>query len=225
MSLSVQLNHPAAAAISDSPVQPIHDGNHKIYVACRNVAVQTEEIRGDELHEAEVVHDGDIFLKVFYNANGEAPVNHYANEQYWLNRHARQKKTFFLDVSDDEDDEYYSNIYQPNSFMDPKSVVWRKCYNAKLIDFNAVFANAVSGLRACDIAVQTVPEQVAGDSFYTDEDLFNEKSSTIPLLPTKISPYLLTMLSSGIVKLNKLLHLKNLNINMSGLLTYLPPSL
>ena len=58
--------------------------------------------------------------------------------------------------------------------MDPKSVVWRKCYNAKLIDFNAVFANAVSGLRACDIAVQTVPEQVAGDSFYTDEDLFNE---------------------------------------------------
>ena len=72
------------------------------------------------------------------------------------------------------DDEYYSNIYQPNSFMDPKSVVWRKCYNAKLIDFNAAFANAVSGLRACDIAVQTVPEQVAGDSFYTDEDLFNE---------------------------------------------------
>ena len=105
MLLFVQLNHPAAAAISDSPVQPIHDSNHKIYVA-----VQTEEIRGDELHEAEVVHDGDIFLKVFYNANGEPPVNHYANEQYWLNRHARQK-TFFVDVSDDEDDEYYSNIY------------------------------------------------------------------------------------------------------------------
>ena len=82
---------------------------------------------GDELREAEVVHDGDIFLKVFYNANGEAPVNHYANEQYWLNRHARQK-TFFLDVSDDEDDEHYSNIYQPNSFMDPK-----KCSLAEML--------------------------------------------------------------------------------------------
>ena len=36
--------------------------------------------------------------------------NHYANKQYWLNRHARQK-TFFLDVSDDEDDEITIVIY------------------------------------------------------------------------------------------------------------------
>ena len=85
----------------------IHTSNPKIYVACRNVAVQSDEIRGEELHEAEVVHDGDIFLKVFYNADGvynEPPIGRYRDEQYWLNGHAR-RKTFFLDVSDDDDDD------------------------------------------------------------------------------------------------------------------------
>ena len=182
MSLPVQFNHPTAAAISDSSMLPIHDYNPKIYVACRNVAVQTEEIRGEELQEAEVIHDGGIFLKVFYNANGiyggEMPADNYGSERYWLNRHARQK-TFFLDVSDDDDDDDwddidYNNVYGLNSLMDPKSVVWRKCVNAKLINFDAVFANAVSGLQARDIAIQTVPDQVGYDSFYTDEDLFNE---------------------------------------------------
>ena len=180
MSLPVQFNHPTAAAISDSSMLPIHDYNPKIYVACRNVAVQTEEIRGEELHEAEVVRDGDIFLKVFYNASGrygETPPDHYGSERYWLTRHER-KKIFYLDVSDYDGNDYenvdYNNIYKLRSPIYPKSVVWRKCANAKLFDFKAVFENVVSGLQARDIGIQTIPEQVGDDSFYTDEDLFNE---------------------------------------------------
>ena len=34
------------------------------------------------------------------------------------------------------------------------------CVNAKKINFDAVHTNAVSGLYACDIAIQTEPEQI-----------------------------------------------------------------
>ena len=179
MSLPVQLIRPATAAISDSAVPSPHDSKPKVYVACWNVAVQTEEIHGEEIREAEVVHDGDIYLKVFYNDTniyGEVGSPDYDDEEYWLHRHARQKP-FFSDLSDDEYETFeedFNSIYHLHSPMDPKSVVWRKCATAKLIDDKDIYANAVSGLQACDIAVQTVLEQVGDDSFYTDEDLFIE---------------------------------------------------
>ena len=155
---------------------PIHTSSPKVYVTCRNVEVQTEEIRNDIVHEAEVIHDGNIFLKVFHNADtgiDEPPNDHYGDEQFWLNRHAQQ--TYFLNDDDDDDDnDVYGNIYQRNRAGAPQSVVWRNCVNAANINFDTVYANAVSGLYACDIAIQTEPEQIGDDTFYTDGDVFSE---------------------------------------------------
>ena len=53
-------------------------------------------------------------------------------------------------------------------------MVWRNCVNAKKINFDAVCTNAVSGLYACDIAIQTEPEQIDDGTFYADGDVFGE---------------------------------------------------
>ena len=109
MSLPVNLNRPASGTITSAMI-PIHTSSPKVYVTCQNVEVETEEIRNDIVHVAEVVHDGDIFLNVFHNADtaiDEPPSDHYGDEQFWLNRLAQQ--TYFLD--DDDDDDNDDNIY------------------------------------------------------------------------------------------------------------------
>ena len=124
MSLPVNLNRPASGTIT-SAVISIHTSSPKVYVTCQNVEVETEEIRNDIVHEAEVAHDGDIFLKVFHNADtaiDEPPSDHYGDEQFWLNRLAQQ--TYFLDDDDDDDNDIFGNIYQRHRAGAPQSEVW-----------------------------------------------------------------------------------------------------
>ena len=83
-------------------------------------------------------------------------------------------RSFFLDDDDDDDNDVYGNIYRRNRAGAPRSVVWRNCVNAKKINFDAVYANAVSGLYASDIANQTELEQIVDDTFHTDGDVFGE---------------------------------------------------
>ena len=171
MSLPVDLNREVAAAI------PSHASHPKIYVACLDVAVQCEEIRGGEFHEAEVLYDDDVYLKVFYNGNCEndyLPPGQYGNMYYWLGMHRR---TSFL-IGDDDNDE--DDVAASSWEKAPQFIVWRKCTNAEQIDYIAVNNNTISGIDVRDNAVQvdesdfntSTPAQV--DAFFTDNDLFTE---------------------------------------------------